>query len=88
MEAVEVINLTKHYETVKAVDDISFRVEKGGVYVEYLGQMARGKLQLLKSICNLIIPDKGVILKICGEGNKSLQIEFQPYLKLEISTGD
>ncbi len=31
MVAVEVSNLTKHYEKVKAVDGISFSVEKGRI---------------------------------------------------------
>lgn len=68
MEAVEVINLTKHYETVKAVDDISFRVEKGSI-CGILGPNGSGKTTTIKSICNLIIPDKGDI-KICGKDNK------------------
>jgi ABC-2 type transport system ATP-binding protein len=68
MEAVEVINLTKHYGEVKAVDDISFRVEKGSI-CGILGPNGSGKTTTIKSICNLIIPDKGDI-KIFGKDNK------------------
>lgn len=68
MDAVEVINLTKHYETVKAVDDISFSVKKGSI-CGILGPNGSGKTTTIKSICNLIIPDNGEI-KICGKDNK------------------
>ena len=64
VDAVEVINLTKHYETVKAVDDISFSVKKGSI-CGILGPNGSGKTTTIKSICNLIIPDNGKI-KICG----------------------
>ncbi|WP_353095395.1 ABC transporter ATP-binding protein [Tissierella praeacuta] len=68
MEAVEVVNLTKHYGKVKAVDDISFGVEKGSI-CGILGPNGSGKTTTIKSICNLIIPDKGSI-KIYGKDNK------------------
>ena len=68
MDAVEVINLTKYYETVKAADDISFSVKKGSI-CGILGPNGSGKTTTIKSICNLIIPDNGKI-KICGKDNK------------------
>ncbi|WP_313756027.1 ABC transporter ATP-binding protein [Tissierella sp.] len=68
MEAVKVVNLTKNYGKVKAVDDISFRVEKGSI-CGILGPNGSGKTTTIKSICNLIIPDKGNI-KIYGKDNK------------------
>ena len=68
VDAVEVINLTKHYGIVKAVDDITFSVKKGSI-CGILGPNGSGKTTTIKSICNLIIPDSGEI-KICGEDNK------------------
>ncbi len=68
MEAVEVINLVKHYGEVRAVDDISFRVQKGSI-CGILGPNGSGKTTTIKSICNLIIPNGGDI-KIFGKDNK------------------
>lgn len=68
MDAVEIMNLTKHYGTVKAVDDISFKVQKGSI-CGILGPNGSGKTTTIKSICNLIIPDKGNI-NIWGKDNK------------------
>lgn len=70
MDAVEVINLTKHYGTVRAVDDISFSVKRGSI-CGILGPNGSGKTTTIKSICNLIIPDNGNI-KIYGKDNKKV----------------
>ena len=67
MEAVEVINLTKNYGKVIALDDISFKVKKGSI-CGILGPNGSGKTTTIKSICNLIIPDSGEI-KIYGKDN-------------------
>ena len=69
IQAIEVNNLTKHYGKVKAVDGISFAVEKGSI-CGILGPNGSGKTTTIKSICNLIIPDNGDI-KIFGEDNKN-----------------
>lgn len=68
MYAVEVINLTKNYGTVRALDDISFSVKKGSI-CGILGPNGSGKTTTIKSICNLIIPDGGKI-KIYGKDNE------------------
>lgn len=68
MEAIEVSNLTKNYGKVKAVDDISFKIEEGKI-CGILGPNGSGKTTTIKSICNLIIPDEGDI-KIFGRDNK------------------
>ncbi len=68
MEAVEIRNLTKHYGRLKAVDDISFSVQKGSI-CGILGPNGSGKTTTIKSICNIIRPDKGHI-NIWGKDNK------------------
>ena len=68
MKAIEVKNLVKSYGKVKAVDDISFSIEKGKI-CGILGPNGSGKTTTIKSICNLIIPDKGTI-NLLGKDNK------------------
>lgn len=68
LEAIEVINLSKQFGSIKAVDDTSFIVEKGSI-CGILGPNGSGKTTTIKSICNLVIPDSGEI-KIFGNSNK------------------
>lgn len=67
IQAIEVNKLSKSYGKVKAVDEISFTVEKGSI-CGILGPNGSGKTTTIKSICNLIIPDSGDI-KIFGKDN-------------------
>lgn len=72
MDCINVSNLTKKYGKVIAVDDISFSIKKGSVTC-ILGPNGSGKSTTIKSICNLIIPEKGDI-KILGKPNyKSIE---------------
>ena len=50
MDAVEVINLTKNYGNVIALDDISFKAKKGSI-CGILGPNGSGKTTTIKSIC-------------------------------------
>jgi ABC-2 type transport system ATP-binding protein len=68
MEAIEVMNLSKNYGKLKAVDNISFEIQKGKI-CGILGPNGSGKTTTIKSICNLIIPNEGTI-KIFGKDNK------------------
>jgi len=68
LKAIEVTNLVKKYGKFTAVDNISFSVEKGSICA-ILGPNGSGKTTTIKSICNLIIPDKGEI-KLEGKSNK------------------
>lgn len=68
MEAIEVMNLSKYYGKLKAVDNISFKIEKGKI-CGILGPNGSGKTTTIKSICNLIIPNEGTI-NILGKDNK------------------
>lgn len=68
MYAIEVNNLIKKYGKVSAVDNISFTIDKGKI-CGILGPNGSGKTTTIKSICNLIIPNKGEI-KIYGKDNR------------------
>jgi len=56
----EIIHLTKQ-QYIKAVDDISFKVEKGKVFV-LAGESGSGKTTLARLILRAIEPDSGSIL--------------------------
>lgn len=68
MKAIQVNNLVKHYGKVKALDDVSFSIDKGSV-CGILGPNGSGKTTTIKSICNLIIPDSGDI-QVLGSSNR------------------
>ena len=68
MKAIEVMNISKKYNEVQAIKDISFSVEKGSICA-ILGPNGSGKTTTIKSICNLIMPDQGEI-KIMGKSNR------------------
>jgi len=57
---IEVRNLTKDFGPIRAVDDISFRVNKGEVF-GFLGPNGAGKSTTMKMITSFITPTKGSI---------------------------
>ena len=61
---IEVSNLSKHYQDIKAVDDISFSVNQGEIY-GFLGQNGAGKSTTIRMLLTLIEPTRGNI-KIFG----------------------
>ncbi len=61
---IEVNNITKYYGTKLAVDNISFKVEKGEI-VGFLGPNGAGKTTTMRMITGFLYPDKGSI-KIAG----------------------
>ena len=61
---VEVKQLKKHFGEVKAVDDISFQVEKGELF-GFLGVNGAGKTTTINMLCTLY-PNTGGSASICG----------------------
>ncbi len=61
---IEVNNITKYYGTKLAVDNISFKVEKGEI-VGFLGPNGAGKTTTMRIITGYLYPDKGNV-KIGG----------------------
>ncbi len=53
-------HLVKHYATQKAVDDISFDIQKGSIF-GLLGPNGAGKSTLLRMITGIFYPDGGEI---------------------------
>src|SRR5438094_10338858 len=56
--AVEAKGLSKTFGDVKAVQDVSFRVEKGEVFA-FLGPNGAGKSTTIKMLCTLLRPTAG-----------------------------
>jgi ABC-2 type transport system ATP-binding protein len=57
---IKVSNLTKFYGDFKALDDVSFQVEKGWVY-GYLGPNGAGKTTTIRTMLGLLRPNKGEV---------------------------
>lgn len=58
---LDVRNLKKYFTTQKAVDDISFSIQKGSIF-GLLGPNGAGKTTLLRMITGIFYPDEGQIL--------------------------
>lgn len=57
-EIIEVNHLKKYYKDIKAVDDISFKVEKGELF-GFLGVNGAGKSTTINMLCTLLTPTEG-----------------------------
>lgn len=55
---IEIINLSKKFKEVLAVDNVSFKVEKGEVY-GLLGENGAGKTTMLRLISTMLTPTSG-----------------------------
>jgi ABC-type multidrug transport system ATPase subunit len=60
MTIIEVVELTKHYGTKKAVDNISFSVEQGQVF-GFLGPNGSGKTTTIGLLLGIINRTSGII---------------------------
>lgn len=62
---IEIIDLKKHFGSVKAVDGISFSVKKGEFFA-FLGLNGAGKSTTISVICGSLKKDSGTVT-VCGE---------------------
>src|ERR1044071_9880820 len=91
MAISELQHLKKYYATQKAVDDISFSIEKGSIF-GLLGPNGAGKTTLLRMITGIFYPDDGEIIYNDRKFNPlgdSMQIGYMPeerglYKKMKI----
>jgi len=58
MHAVEVNNLTRTFGKFKAVDQVSFSVDKGEIF-GFLGANGAGKTTTIRMLCGLLMPSSG-----------------------------
>jgi ABC-2 type transport system ATP-binding protein len=61
MNILELQNLKKYFATQKAVDDISFSIQRGSIF-GLLGPNGAGKTTLLRMITGIFYPDSGSII--------------------------
>jgi ABC-2 type transport system ATP-binding protein len=88
---LEVQNLKKYFSSQKAVDDISFTIEKGSIF-GLLGPNGAGKTTLIRMITGIFYPDAGNILlngKKFDPVNDVIDIGYMPeerglYKKMKI----
>lgn len=73
-EIIQVRNVSKFFKNAKAVNDLSFSVQKGDVY-GFLGQNGAGKSTMIRMLLTLIKPTKGSI-KIFGNELASHRIDI------------
>ena len=61
MPLLQLKNLKKYFATQKAVDDISFSIEKGNIF-GLLGPNGAGKTTVIRMITGIFYPDEGQII--------------------------
>jgi ABC-2 type transport system ATP-binding protein len=91
MPILELRNLKKHFSSQKAVDDISFSVNRGQIF-GLLGPNGAGKTTLIRMITGIFYPDEGQIIfdgKKFDPINDVSQIGYMPeerglYKKMKI----
>ncbi len=59
--SIEVTHLQKNFGAFKAVNDVSFHVEKGEIF-GYLGANGAGKSTTIRMLCGLLAPSSGVAI--------------------------
>ncbi|HXW55253.1 MAG TPA: ATP-binding cassette domain-containing protein [Candidatus Cybelea sp.] len=60
MDAIALENVTKSYDSVTAVDQVTLRVRPGAV-LGLLGPNGAGKTTTIRMIMNILVPDRGTI---------------------------
>lgn len=61
MNALEVKNLVKYFDKVKAVDDVSFDVPEGSIF-GLIGRNGAGKTTTIRMMMNIYTPDNGEVI--------------------------
>ena len=77
-EMLQITNLTKQFKKIKAVDNISLKVQKGDIY-GFLGPNGAGKTTSIRMIMGIIKPDNGSI-KLNGSDINTINRKKLGYL--------
>jgi ABC-2 type transport system ATP-binding protein len=79
--AIALAGVTKAYDTVVAVDDLTLTVPRGSIY-GFIGPNGSGKTTTLRMIMNILLPDRGTI-EVLGERSTSAARDRVSYLPEE-----
>ncbi|MEZ2443901.1 ABC transporter ATP-binding protein [Chitinophaga sp. RCC_12] len=82
MNLLEVKHLKKHYDTHKAVDDVSFDIQQGSIF-GLLGPNGAGKTTLLRMITGIFYPDEGQIIFNGQKFNPENDVQYIGYMPEE-----
>ena len=81
MDAISLENVTKSYDGVTAVNDVSLRVRQGAI-LGLLGPNGAGKTSTIRMVMNILVPDQGSI-RVFGEPVSDATREAIGYLPEE-----
>ena len=81
MDAVQLLNVTRTFGAVTAVDDVSLAVPEGSIY-GFIGPNGSGKTTTMRMIVNIFYPDRGEI-RIFGDGRPETSSDLIGYLPEE-----
>jgi len=81
VEAVAIEHVTKRFDTVVAVSDLSLHIEQGAVF-GLLGPNGAGKTTSLRVIMHILVPDEGVI-RVLGQSASDRTMDLVGYLPEE-----
>src|SRR5664280_1623101 len=70
MSAVEISKITKSFGALKAVDEVSFNIEKGEIF-GLLGPNGAGKTTAIRCMLDIFKPDSGSIALLGGPMSES-----------------
>src|SRR5271165_5628504 len=74
---LEVKNLSKSFGDLRAVADVSFRVDSGAIF-GLLGPNGAGKTTIISCICGLLTPSSGEIRFMDGEASEKRSLGIVP----------
>lgn len=80
MPTVEISHISKSFGSTRAVDDVSFRVEKGEIF-GLLGPNGAGKTTTIRIILDIFKPDSGQVSVLDGSLDETKKIALAIYLK-------
>lgn len=71
-KVIAVEHLTKEYRHGKAVDDVSFEIQRGGIY-GLVGPNGAGKTTIMRMLGGLVYPTEGTIALYSASGEETLE---------------
>ena len=86
MNAIEIKNLSKNYDLIKAVKNISLEIKDGELFGLF-GVNGAGKTTIIKMLSGLVIPSSGDAL-IYGKSIVNNLEETKNYINVLLENGD